>query len=128
MLARSPMPRRPQPERGFLDRLRLAGQHGFLDPQVLAVDQPQIGGHLVARLQQHPVAGHQCLGRDFPALAVAQHHGTQRQHLADGGQRRFGLAFLHEADDGVDEDHAQNHAGIDAMTQRGGDGGRTSST
>ncbi len=57
-------------------------------------------------------------------MLVAQHHGVRRQHLADGGHGRFGLAFLDEADDGIDQDHAQNHGGVDAMTQRAGDRGR----
>lgn len=36
---------------------RLAGEHGFVNAQAVDVEQAQVGGDLVARLQQH-LAGH----------------------------------------------------------------------
>jgi hypothetical protein len=80
--------------------------------------------HLVAGGQQHDVARHELLGGDQLPLAAAQHRGLRREHAADGVQRRLGLAFLHEADEGVDDHRAQQHAGVDPVPQPGGDGGR----
>ena len=48
----------------LVDRHRFAGQRGLLDLQVDALDQAQVGRDVVARLQQHDVAGHQFAGRD----------------------------------------------------------------
>ncbi|MNT58406.1 hypothetical protein D3C72_1958360 [compost metagenome] len=78
----------------------------------------------VARFQQHDIAGHQGLARDAAALAVAQHIRARRQHLADGRHGLLCLAFLKKADDGVCQDNGQDDAGVDAMSQKRGDGGR----
>ena len=47
----------------FLHRHRLAGERGFVDLQVAQRSKAQVGGHLVARLERHHVAGHQLGGR-----------------------------------------------------------------
>ena len=43
-----------------------------------------------------------------------------RQHVADRIQRLFGLAFLHEADQGIEHDDGENHSGVDPVRQRQG--------
>ncbi|MCY1536556.1 hypothetical protein D9M68_720160 [compost metagenome] len=43
------------------------------------------------------------------------------KHGADGIERGFGLAFLDEADDGVDQHGGEQHAGVDPVTEDGGD-------
>ena len=43
---------------------RLAREGGLVDPQLRHFVQAQVGGHQVARFQQHHVAGHQMLGLD----------------------------------------------------------------
>ncbi|MPN19788.1 hypothetical protein SDC9_167160 [bioreactor metagenome] len=83
----------------------------------------QVGGHLVARCQQHHIARHQLLRIQQHAPAAAQHRGLGRQHLADGLQRGFGLALLQKTDDGVDHHGAQQHAGIHPVRERCSDGG-----
>ena len=66
--------------------------------------------------QQHDVARHQLLGGQHdPAPAVAQHRRLQRQHVADRLERPLGLALLDEADQRVDHDDAEDHAGIDPV-------------
>jgi hypothetical protein len=47
----------------------------------------------------------------------------EREHVADGVQGLFGLALLDEANQGVDEDHAQDDARIHPLPQQGGDPG-----
>jgi hypothetical protein len=48
----------------------------------------------------------------------------RRQHRPDGIERRLGLAFLDEADDGVDHHCGKQDTRIDPMPQEGGDDGR----
>ena len=67
----------------LVDRFGLAGERRLLDPQPGRLDQPKIGGHDVAGLEQHHVAGHQ-LDRgdlDHPAIAVRpdRRHGEPAQ-------------------------------------------------
>ena len=104
----------------LLDRHRLAGERGLLDAQVLDPEQPQIGGHAVAGLDQHHIAGHQLHGIDRKGVTVAQHRSLERQHAADRGQRPLGLAFLDKADDGVDDYHADDYAGVHPVAKCGG--------
>jgi hypothetical protein len=79
--------------------------------------EAQVGGHLVACLQQHDVAGHQLLGGHSAPLPVAQHQRPGREHVADGVQGLLGLALLDEADDGVDEHHAEDHTRVHPVLQ-----------
>ena len=110
-------PRR-RPGRSLLDRQRLAGQRRLLDLQALGLDQAQIGGHPVARLQEHDVARHQLLGRYGEALAAADHDRLGRQHVPDGVERLLGLALLDVADHGIDHDHGQYHRRVDPVRER----------
>ncbi|MNX66381.1 hypothetical protein D3C86_974710 [compost metagenome] len=99
----------------------LAGQHRFLDAEVMRIEQPDVGGDLVPRAQDHDVAGDQIAGVDVFLLAVAHHAGVVRQHAADAVQGAFGLAFLHIADDGVDDRDRQDHGGVQPMPHQGRD-------
>ncbi|MNM73125.1 hypothetical protein D3C81_848430 [compost metagenome] len=108
---------------GLLHRQRFAGQGGFLDAQFLHRQQAQIRRHPVAGGEQDEVAGHQFAGVDLLALAVADHRGDWRKHPADGLQRRFGLAFLDETDDRVDQYRGEQHAGVHPVAEHGGDHG-----
>ena len=45
-------------------------------------------------------------------LAGAHHSGRRGQRARQGRQCAQCLALLHEADDGIEQDHAENHAGI----------------
>jgi hypothetical protein len=65
-------------------------EDGFVHPQVLYLAQGEVRRrYLVPRLQEHRIAGHEILPAYFAELAVAQHHSTQREHLADRLQRLF---------------------------------------
>jgi len=106
---------------GLLHGQRFAGQRRFLDPQVAYLQQAQIGRHLVARGQQHDIAGHQFAGIDLHPLAVAQDRGAGRQQLANAVERRRRLAFLDETDHRVDQHGGEDHRGIDPVAEQGGD-------
>ena len=85
--------------------------------QTPRLDHPQVGGHLVASLQQHDVAGHKVGPVHRYPSPIAQHGGLWCQHAPDRRHRGFGLALLDEADDGVRQHHGKDHPGIDPMLQ-----------
>ena len=98
-------------------RHRLASQDRLLRRKAPCLDHPQVGGHLVSRLQKNDVTGHKVGSVHRYPQSIAQHSGLGRQHVADRGHGGFGLALLDEADDRVGQHHGQDHAGIDPMLQ-----------
>jgi hypothetical protein len=58
--------------------------------------------------EQHDVARYQFAGEKADDLAGAQRFHLLRQQLAQRGHRPFGLVFLPEREDAVDEDHADD--------------------
>jgi hypothetical protein len=105
-------------------RHRFAGEHGFIDAQIARLQQPHIRRQPVARGQQHHVTGHQLSRIDIVGMAIANHHGVRREHVADGLQRPLGLALLDEADAGIEQDHRQDHTGVHPMGHQPRDEGR----
>ena len=99
----------------------LAGQGRFVDAQVLDPQQPQVRGDTDTGLQQHDIAGHQQGRIDVVARAAAQHGGATGQHGAHRVQRLFRLAFLNEADAGIDQYDPGNHARVHIVLQAEGD-------
>ena len=97
------------------------GQDRLLRRKTPRLQQPQIGGHLVARLQQHDVPGDEFRAVHRYPQAVAQNVGPGREHLPDRGHRRFGLAFLEEADRRIGQHDRQDHPGVHPVLQRPGD-------
>jgi len=89
----------------------------------MRLQQAQIGGYLVAGLQQNDVTRHQVFTFNGMALIAAQHGSVRGQHLADGIHRIFSLAFLNEADDGVCDHYRQNDGRIRPMLQPARDEG-----
>ena len=91
------------------DRRALAGQGGLLDLQRGGDEQAPVGGHAVARLHQHDVAGHELLGVDLDDRAVAAHAGDVLQHLLQRGEAGLGLGFLAQAQHGVEDGQPDQH-------------------
>ena len=113
---------------------RLGYRHGFtgqgrlVDMEAAGVDEAQVSGNLIAPLQHQDVARHQFAGRQAPHLAVADHHALGHHHALQGLQGRLGLALLHETQDGVEQDHAEDDQGVREHVaaqdrEQGGDGG-----
>ena len=100
---------------------RFAGQRRLVHAQLLHRDQAQVRRYAITGRQQHTVTGYQLAGIDLSPAAAANYRGVGRQHCANGDQRGFGLAFLDKAYDGIDHHRAQQHAGIDPVTERSGD-------
>ena len=81
----------------LVHRHRFAGEGGFVHPGCghRAAAHRQAGGR---RGQLHHIAGHQVGGIQVGGVAIAQHHRVRAEQVADGLQRRLGLAFLHKPD------------------------------
>ncbi|MNF58306.1 hypothetical protein D3C84_398580 [compost metagenome] len=100
-----------------------AGERRFFDTQVSGFQQAQVRRHAVAGFQQHQVARHQFLCRHLAHFAIALDPAVQGEQLLDRAHGVFGLAFLDEADHGVDQHHTEDHCGIEPFAQGQGDQG-----
>jgi len=93
----------------------------YISLYVFQIGVPAVDGlPSVAGFHLHDIAGHQLLGRQAPARAVANDRGHRREHPADGPQCLFRLAFLDETQHRVDHHHRQDHAGIRPVPQQRG--------
>ena len=109
MLRRSPRPTSPSiGSASFGDRHAFAGQRRFVGLQVGLLDDAGIGRDLVAGLDQHDVAGHDVVGGDPLALAVAHHGRFRRGQRHQRAHRFLGARFLDEAEQGVQHDDRQD--------------------
>ena len=101
----------------FVDGDGLAGEHRFLDAEIAQLDQPQVGGHAIAGLEDHEIAGHDVLGRDRDAPPVPQHGSAWVDHAANRRECLLGAPLLDEPDHRVQHHDAQDHHGIDAVAE-----------
>ena len=103
----------------------LARKSRFIHLQLRDFDQPQVGGNLVAGLQQHDVAGHQHGGGYHLHRPAAQHGGVGRGQLA---QRRHGLVrtpCLHKADHGIEHHDDEDDQRVGDLAHQPRDDGGT---
>ena len=98
-------------------RHRLAGQDRLLRRKAPRLEHPQIGRHLVTRLQKNNVTGNKVRAVHGNPPPIAQHRGLWCKHAPDRGHCRLGLAFLDEADHRVSQYDCQDHAGIHQVLQ-----------
>ena len=61
---------------------RLAGEGGFIHLQIANVEQPQVGGHAVAGLEEHHIARDEFLGVDAEFATVAAYGGFGGDHFS----------------------------------------------
>ena len=101
----------------FSTGTRFAGQRRFVDVQIALVQQAQIGRHAVAGLQQHHVAGHELRRGNPQLLTAAPHRGLGDDHLRQRVDGLLRFRLLEVADDGVDEDDAENDRRIHPLAQ-----------
>ncbi len=102
----------------------LAGERRLVDVQRARLDDPPVGGHVVARGEQHDVAGHDLLRRDLRLDAVAAHARRQLHQRLERVHRALCLALLAQAGHGVehregDEDQAGAPLADDQRDRRG---------
>ena len=83
---------------GVLERRRtLAGEGGLLDLERGGQEEPPVGRHPVARLDQDDVAGNQLFRVDLHGLAVAPYPGRVLEGLLQRGQAGGGLGLADAA-------------------------------
>jgi hypothetical protein len=102
----------------FLHRNGFAGERGFVDLEVDAFNQAQIGGDVVARFDQHHVARHQFAAGHAHTVPVADRLGFGCGHLLQGRQGFLGAAFLHHTQHGIQHHNRQDNDGFDRVTQQ----------
>jgi hypothetical protein len=101
----------------LLHRHRLAGERGFFDLEVHARDQAHVRRDVVARFEQHEVAGHELAPRHRHLVAVADHLRVRRRHLLERGERLLGLRLLNHADHRVQHHDAHDRDRIDPLAE-----------
>ena len=75
----------------------LAGEGGLLDLEGRGHQQPAVGGHPVAGLEEHDVARHELGGVDLDGHPVAPHASDVLQHLLQRREARLRLGLLAQA-------------------------------
>ena len=97
---------------------RLPGQRGLVDLDLVAVQQPGVGGDDVTQAQPDHVTGHQLPRRCGDPCAVAHHARVDRQLGFQGLNRVAGLAFLGVADHAVGHQQQQDDKEIRPVPHR----------
>ena len=109
---------------GLLDGLRLAGERGLVGPQLDGLDEPQVGGEHVPRLEEHDVAGHEVDGghdRDRAPPPDARVGRGERLERAHGLLRPV---LLHDAEPCVEHhDDRDDHRVLGLAEEPRQDGG-----
>jgi hypothetical protein len=102
----------------------LAGQRRHVDLDG-AGDEPGVGGDPHAFFDQHQVARDEFGSRNARPGAVTDHPGSRRNVRTQRLHRPLGLPLLHEGEEGVQEDHEDDHdrerPSLRRRRQRGGD-------
>ncbi len=75
-------------------RHTFAGKGGLFDLQRRRDEEPTVGRHHVAGLDEHNVARHDLARVDFDGLAVSSNPGDLLHHSLQGGQTGLRLGFL----------------------------------
>ena len=110
--------------RVFVHRDRFAGQRRLVHLELCRLDQSQVGRHLVARLQQHDIAGHQRLRRNLPNRAAAQYRGLCSREALQRCQCLVGAPGLHQPDGGIEQHNDHDHQRVQPIADHAGDQGR----
>ncbi len=101
-------------------RRGLAGEGGLVDLEAEGGEDPTVGRHPVAGLEQDHVAGHQGLGLDLDGAPVAPDPGRGHEHRAQGVEALLGLGLLHEPEHGVEQQHHGDDRGVLQVADRPG--------
>ncbi len=115
----------------LFSRNGFAGQGAFFAFEAAALKQAGIGRHKIAGFQADDIAGHQQTGINDAFFSVPNHPCMGGRQVFQCIQRFFGLAFLHHAHDGVEDDDQKNQCGFKKLApvflcnhhRKGNDGG-----
>ncbi len=93
------------------DRLRLAGEHRFVDLQRCRLQQGHVRRNAVPKLQQHDVPGDKVRRIDLRNLPVPDHRRLQAEHPFERFNGLFRLPFLGKTKHGVQEHDERDGGG-----------------
>ena len=96
----------------FDGRRALTGEGGLVDVERVRLDDPAVGGHVVAGGEQHDVADDDLLGRDRASTPSRRTRAVCFVIDFERVHRALGLALLAEADDGVQHRQQQQQAPV----------------
>jgi len=105
---------------GLLHRLGFAGQHRFLNTQVLRLNQATVGRDAVAGFEHDNITRDKLLRFDFLHPAIAAHMHMRHRHFFQGGHRALRAVFLGEAHDRVEQNNHQDRDCVSILRQRNG--------
>ncbi len=91
---------------------RFAGQERFVGFEAGLGEEAGIGRDAVARFEPEDIAGDDVGGVHFADFAAALHRGTESEQLAESVGAALGAPFLEAADDGVQDHHGADEAGV----------------
>ena len=89
------------------DGLGLAGEDRLVEPQPLAAHHAPVGHHLVARVQQHEVPGHDLRHVHLARGAVAHHRRPRRDQGREAVEAPLRPRLLHDPDARVQDQDPQ---------------------
>jgi len=82
------------------------------------LEEPKVGRHPSAALEDDDVPGHDRGRIDLRGLPLAHNNGAGRHQPAQTADRRLGLALLREADQCIDGERQRDYDRVDALAQR----------
>ncbi len=110
-------------ERGglLLYRYRFAGQGRFIGGEAGCFDEAAVCRDEITGLNQDQISGDQLPGRQLEQIALPDHLGCRCAQGFQGSKGSFCFIFLNHTQDGIEQDHGQDHDGIGSLPDRQGD-------
>ena len=102
----------------FVDGNRLSGEDGFVEHGSVRIAEDAVGRDAVARLESHPITGHEGLRREPNELTVAKHPRLRPRQRFEPRQRCFGALLLVEAESGVEQEDQADGGRLDRPAVR----------
>ena len=96
----------------FVDGDRLPGERRLVHPQTRRLEEPEVGGHNAAGLEQDDIPRHQLGGQHGADVPAAKHRGVGRGHGLEGLHGALGPVLLDEADHRVEHDDGDDGDGV----------------
>ena len=94
-------------------RCRLAGERGFIDVEMVGLDDAAIGRHDIPSAQDREVAADDVVDWDLSRLSVPHDGRPEREARLERGDRRFRARFLDEPEGRAHDDDGEDDRGID---------------
>ncbi len=104
-----------------MHRYRLSGQGSLIDLEVELLDEPHVGGHLVARMDQYHVSWYHFPGGHPSLLTFSKDHRFGGSHLLESFKCAFGPVLLEKAEDRGHEDDSHNGHGVEYLADENRD-------